>query len=181
MNKQLTAFLLFTWFLLLSAVVMFGQAKHEHNRKELQDIEYKLSDPPIPVYHMKCGVTIGQYEWNKLPEMASDSIGLVMLGKEKHNHDTCRVVQVLTSSPEQYQWSCGLRTLARPSAPDTIRVRMLVTYKGNTRNVAFTVDGYEVRSSSRDNGRSVLDLIYLDDRKRVIKNLEIWQVKIQGK
>ncbi len=167
MNKQQTiAALLFTWFLLLSGLVMFGQAKHEHTRKELEDIEYKLSDPPIPIYHMKCGLKIGQYEWNKLPEMVSDSIRLVMPVQDITG-------KVVTGTNKTITYS------------DTLRVRMLVTYKNQNRGIAFTIDGYEVmqRSEIRTSTgwktvhESLSTAIYLDDRKRVIKNLEIWQVK----
>lgn len=127
-RRQLTAFLLFTWFLLMTALTMFGQ---------------------------------------------------------NHKHDTCRIITVLTSSPEQYEWSCGARTLAHPFSPDTLRVRMLVTYKGAAKQIAFTVDGYEVMDRSQvktSDGWKIVHSplaspIYLDDRKRVIKRLQVWQVK----
>ncbi len=100
MNRQLTAFLLLTWFLLLSAVVMFGQVtsvKRNYGTVSYTDFDY------LP------GVT-------RIPQ-------------------------------------------------DTLRVRMLVTYKNQNKAIAFSMDGYQVGD------------VYLDDRKRVIKNLEIWQVK----
>ncbi len=97
MNRQLTAFLLLLWFLLLSGFVMFGQVRYEER------------------------------------------------------------IQVKDST-----------AIWRPVF-DTLRVRMLVAHKGNTRNVAFTMEGYQVGE------------MYLDDRKRVIKNLDVWQIKIIGK
>lgn len=64
--------------------------------------------------------------------------------------------------------SASIRSIL-PSPPDTLRVKMLVTLKSTSRAIAFTLDGYQVGG------------VYLDDRERVLKGYDVWQVKIQDK
>lgn len=63
---------------------------------------------------------------------------------------------------------------------DTVRVKLLVSHTETNRGIAFTIDGYEVKGYSGKRQDGIFPekklIIYLDDRKRPLKNLEVWIV-----